>query len=87
MVTGLAETDRFDFNEELLPENSWEPGKVSGRYEVEAIVDGNLPLSTSIGRTQRRFLVKWKVYDTLTLEPLSNLSCGGFSYDYLRQKK
>ena len=52
MVTGLAETDRFDFNEEFLPENSWEPGKVSGRYEVEAIVDDDLPLSMSINKTQ-----------------------------------
>ena len=51
LITGLAETDSFDFDDELLPEGSWETGKASGRYEVEAIVDNDLPLSTSIGRT------------------------------------
>ena len=73
LITGLTEADRFDFDVELLPEDSWEPGEASGRYEVEAIMDDDLPLSTRIGRTKRRFLVKWKGYDILTWEPLSNL--------------
>ena len=66
LVTGIVETDRFDFDKELLPEDSWESGEASGRYEVEAIVDDDLPLSSSISRDQRRFLVKWKCYDTPT---------------------
>ena len=32
LVNGIAETDRFDFAEENLPEDSWEPGEASGRY-------------------------------------------------------
>ena len=44
----------------FLPDYSWELGEASGRYEVEEIVDDDLPLSPSIGRTQRRFLVKRK---------------------------
>ena len=76
LVAGLAETDRFDFNEELLPEKIWEPDKASGINEVEQIVDDDLLLSSSI-RRDRSFLVKLKGYDTLTWEPLTNLSCGG----------
>ena len=52
LVTGLAEFNRFDFDAELLPDDSWEPAEASGRYEVEAIVDDDLPLSTSINKTQ-----------------------------------
>ena len=86
-VDRLDETDRFDFDEELLPEDSWVPDEASGILEVEAILDDDLPLSTSTDRTQRRFLVKWVERETPTWEPLSNLSCGGLLFDYLRQKK
>ena len=81
LVNGLAETDHFDFDEKLLPDDSWDSDKASGDDKVESIVDDDLPLSTIIGRTQRRFLVKLKGCDTRTWEPLSNLSCGGLLYD------
>ena len=87
LVDRLDVTDRFDFDEELLPEDSWVPDEASGILEVEAILDDDLPLSTSTDRTQRRFLVKWVERETPTWEPLSNLSCGGLLFDYLRQKK
>ncbi|GMF52992.1 unnamed protein product [Phytophthora fragariaefolia] len=54
----LNETERFDFDEELLPEDSWEPDENENRFEVEAILDDELPLSTSTSRAQRRFKVK-----------------------------
>ena len=44
-------TSRFDFDEELLPEDSWVPDEESRRYEVEAILDDDLPLLTSTDRT------------------------------------
>ena len=87
LVDRLDVTDRFDFDEELLPEDSWVPDEASGILEVEAILDDDLPLSTSTDRTQRRFLVKWVEREAPTWEPLSNLSCGGLLFDYLRQKK
>ena len=87
LVTGIDETNRFDFDEELLPEDSRDPDEAGGRYKVEAIWDDELPLSTSTDMNQRSFLLKWKGYDTPTWEPLSNLSCGGLPFDYLRQKK
>ena len=58
LVTVIDETGRFDFDEELLPKDIYESGEAIGRYEAEAIVDEDLPLSLSISRTRRRFLVK-----------------------------
>ncbi|GMF51348.1 unnamed protein product [Phytophthora fragariaefolia] len=86
-VDELSENDRFDFDEELLPEDSWELSDTSDKYEVEAILDDKIPNSTSTGRAQRLFKVKWVGYDEPTWEPLSNLSCGGLLFDYLRNKK
>ncbi|GMF27070.1 unnamed protein product [Phytophthora fragariaefolia] len=83
----LNETEHFDFDKELLPEDSWEPDENENRIEVEAILDDELPLSTSTSRAQRRFKVKWVGYDEPSWEPLSNLSCGGLLFDYLRTKK
>ncbi|POM73366.1 Hypothetical protein PHPALM_9794 [Phytophthora palmivora] len=82
-----ARRGRFDFDEELLPEDSWEPDEGANQYEVEAILDDELPLSTSTSRNERKFKVKWVGYEEPSWEPLSNLSCGGLLFDYLRQKK
>ncbi|GMG17279.1 unnamed protein product [Phytophthora fragariaefolia] len=83
----LNETERFAFDEELLPEDSREPDENENRFEVEAILDNELLLSTSTSRAQRRFKVQWVGYDEPSWEPLSNLSCGGLLFDYLRTKK
>ncbi|POM78674.1 LOW QUALITY PROTEIN: Hypothetical protein PHPALM_3769 [Phytophthora palmivora] len=87
VVAELEEDQRFDFDEELLPEDSWEPDEGASQYEVEAILDDGFPLSTSTARNERRFKVKWIGYEEPSWEPLSNLSCGVFLFDYLRQKK
>ncbi|ETN01098.1 hypothetical protein PPTG_17530 [Phytophthora nicotianae INRA-310] len=83
----VTEDIRFDFDEELLPEGSWEPDHLAGEYEVKAILDDRMPQSTSTERAVREFKVKWVGYDELTWELSSNLSCGGLFYDYLRVKK
>jgi hypothetical protein len=87
LVDELSEDQRFDFDEELLPEDSWELSERVNQYEVEAILDDEMPLSTSTSRAQRLFKVKWAGYDEPTWEPQANLSCGGLLFDYLRQKK
>ncbi|KAI9998255.1 hypothetical protein PInf_002615 [Phytophthora infestans] len=58
LIADLEEIQRFDFDEELLPEDSWEPDTSTNQYEVEAILDDELPLSTSTSRSQRKFKVK-----------------------------
>ena len=60
------------------------PDVESGNYEVEAILDDDLPLSTNANRAQRRFLVNWKGYEKPIWKPMLKLSCGGLLLDYLR---
>ncbi|KAE9177913.1 hypothetical protein PF004_g25641 [Phytophthora fragariae] len=83
----VDEESQVDFDEELLPEDSWEPDHPSGEFEVEAILDDRTPISTSTNRAVREFKVKWVGYEEATWEPATNLSCGGLLYDYLRQKR
>ncbi|POM77250.1 Hypothetical protein PHPALM_5394 [Phytophthora palmivora] len=61
------------------------PDEGASQYEVEAIPDDGFPLSTSTARNERRFKVKWVGYEEPSWEPLSNLSCGGLRFDYLRE--
>ncbi|KAJ8531797.1 hypothetical protein ON010_g14165 [Phytophthora cinnamomi] len=55
----LAEdvTDRFDFNEALLPEDSWIQDLDGNEYEVEKITDMRTGKRTRYGRIHREFLV------------------------------
>ena len=57
LVAGSDDTSGSDFDEELLPEDSWVPDEYSGRYEVKEILDDDLSLSTSTDRTQRQSLI------------------------------
>ncbi|KAJ8577961.1 hypothetical protein ON010_g1245 [Phytophthora cinnamomi] len=86
-IEGLDKDERFDFDEELLPEGSWEPGAADDKYIVEAILDDQWPLSTGTERTKREFHVKWRGHDEPTWEPVSDLSCGGLLFDYLLRRK
>ncbi|GMF47859.1 unnamed protein product [Phytophthora fragariaefolia] len=78
---------RLDFDEELLPEDSWESDSLAGECEVESILDDRRPTETSTRRSVREFVVRWVGYDEPTWEPMTNLSCGGLLYDYLREKR
>ncbi|ETO59298.1 hypothetical protein F444_22331, partial [Phytophthora nicotianae P1976] len=57
------EVDRVDFDEGLLPEDSWERGLEEDEYEVERITDVRSSKKTRYGRTRREYLVFWKGYD------------------------
>ncbi|KAE8994302.1 hypothetical protein PR002_g19977 [Phytophthora rubi] len=87
LAPDVTEETILDFDEELLPEDSWEPDRLAGEYEVEAILDDRVPLLNSTERAVREFLVKWVGYEDPTWEPAANLSCGGLLYDYLREKR
>ncbi|GMF15511.1 unnamed protein product [Phytophthora fragariaefolia] len=87
LVDGIGEDDRFDFDEELLPEDSWELEAGRDEYVVEDSLDDRWPISTGTERTKRKFDVKWRGYDDPTWEPVSNLSCRGFLFEYLLQRK
>ncbi|KAF1776944.1 Chromo domain-like [Phytophthora cactorum] len=63
LTHNVTEESRLDFDEELLPEDSWEPDRLAGEFEVEAILDDRMPLSTSTERSVREFKVKWVGYE------------------------
>ncbi|KAG3111113.1 hypothetical protein PI125_g9434 [Phytophthora idaei] len=87
LTHNMTDESRSDFDEALPPEDSWELDRLTGEFEVEAILDDRMPLLTSTERSVREFKVKWVGYDEPTWESASNLSCGGLLYDYLRAKK
>ncbi|OWY93991.1 hypothetical protein PHMEG_00036417 [Phytophthora megakarya] len=56
LAAEVTDASRLDFDEKLLPEDSWEPEHVDGEYEVEAILDDRVPLSTSTERAVRELI-------------------------------
>ncbi|GMF31034.1 unnamed protein product [Phytophthora fragariaefolia] len=69
---------RFDFDEELLPEDSWNAQNVEDDgFEVEKILDVREGRATRYGRTRREFEVKWKGYPDSTWVEEADLNCGG----------
>ncbi|OWY92685.1 reverse transcriptase [Phytophthora megakarya] len=78
--------ERFDFDEELLPEDSWETHDADDDvYEVEQILDVREGRTTRYGRT-RRFRVKWRGYRETSWVDELDLNCGGLLYDFLRKR-
>ncbi|POM68675.1 Reverse transcriptase [Phytophthora palmivora] len=82
----IQDQDRFDFDEALLPEDSWVRDLDADEYEVEKIVDMRSGKRTRYGRTPREFLVHWKGYDEPTWVDEVDLNCGALLYDYLRDR-
>ncbi|POM81110.1 Hypothetical protein PHPALM_977 [Phytophthora palmivora] len=79
----IPDQDRYDFDEELLSEDSWIRDLDNGEYEVEKIVDMRSGRSTRYGRPLREFLVHWKGYDEPTWVDEADLNCGALLCDYL----
>ncbi|POM66584.1 LOW QUALITY PROTEIN: Hypothetical protein PHPALM_17529 [Phytophthora palmivora] len=62
----IPNQDRYDFDEALLPEDSWIRDLDNNEYEVEKIVDMLSGRRTRYGRTLREFVIYWKGYDEPT---------------------
>jgi hypothetical protein len=83
-VRVIKTTDTIDFDEALLPEDSWEPDNDAGDYEVEKIIDMRWIQPTRNGAKTREYLVKWKGYantDNSWLKE-TELNCGALLYEY-----
>ena len=73
--------ERFDFDEALLPEDSWLPDEEDGEYEVEQILDKKIERLAN-GKRVTRYHIKWKGYEETSWEPEENLSCGALLYAF-----
>ena len=71
----------IDFDEALLPEDSWEPAP--GHYEVEEIRDVRWHHLRG-SRKRKEYLIKWAGYDEPTWEPREKLHCGRLLYEFDR---
>ena len=56
----VEEADRLDFDEALLPEDSWERTLDKDEFEVEKILDMGSDRWTCFGRVQHQYLVQLK---------------------------
>jgi hypothetical protein len=72
----VDEAERFDFDEALLPEDSWQGDLREGEYEVERIGDVRTGRRTRYGRALREFKVFWKGYDEPSWVDEADLNCG-----------
>ncbi|KAE9079607.1 hypothetical protein PF010_g22698 [Phytophthora fragariae] len=79
--------DRLDFDEDMLPEDSWAPEALGADvFEVEAILDVRSGRRTRYGRTLKEYLVRWKGYVETTWVDEADLNCGGLIYDFNRRR-
>ena len=71
--------EEMDFDEALLPEDSWIPE--GNHFEVEGLLDvrWNAPRA---GRRKKEYLVKWAGYEQPTWESAHRLRCGQLLFDF-----
>ena len=80
------ERDRLDFDEALLPPDSFELGE--DVFEVEAVVDRRVVQPRTRGSRRRtEYLIKWMGYDDPTWEREEDLHCGGLLFDFEEKEK
>ena len=76
-----------NFDEALLPEDSWEVDNNAEEFEVEKIVDDRITRKTRFGKPLKEYLIKWKNYEVQNWVPEYDLSCGALLYEYDKEKK
>ncbi|OWY91801.1 hypothetical protein PHMEG_00039475 [Phytophthora megakarya] len=82
----VDEADRLDFDDILLPEDSWVPDLGADEYEVERILDVRSGKKPRFGRIYREFLVHWTGYDESTWVDEADLNCGAILNAFLRER-
>ncbi|OWZ03779.1 hypothetical protein PHMEG_00024432 [Phytophthora megakarya] len=78
--------DRLDFDEALLPGDSWIQDRDPDEYEVEKISDMRTGRKTRYGRILREFLVHWRGYEDPTWIDEADLNCGAILHEFLRDR-
>ncbi|KAE8961748.1 hypothetical protein PF011_g29632 [Phytophthora fragariae] len=86
MILTTGGEDRFDFDEALLPEDSWDQGLEEDEYEVERISDVRTGRRTRYDRALREFQVYWRSYDDPTWVDEADLNCGALLHEFLHDR-
>ncbi|OWZ11416.1 reverse transcriptase [Phytophthora megakarya] len=82
VVLNIEDDDRVDFDEELLPDDSWDTPLDEDEFEVERIADVRSGTRTRYGRVHREFQVYWKGYDQPIWVDQADLNCAALLYEY-----
>ena len=82
----MPEEDRVDFDEAILPEDSWEGELEDDEFEVERIAYVRSGRKTRFGRVHRQFLVYWKGYTDPSWVDEADLNCGALLLDFDRTR-
>ena len=82
----LDEASRFEFDEALLPEVSWEGDLDADEFEVDKIIDVRSGRKTRYGRIHKQYLVKWKENSDLTWIDEADLNCGAMLKEFDRDQ-
>jgi hypothetical protein len=83
----VDENSEIDFDEALLPEDSFEPDPSQNIWEIDEIIDDRLCRKLRTGKSTREYLVRWKGFNKPSWVNEQALSCGGLLYDYHAKKK
>ena len=85
---GTGAAADYDFDEALLPEDSWEVADgTDDIWEVEAILDTRRR-TTRNSKGVREYLIKWKVPGSkATWEPITHLNCGQLMAEFDRKHR
>ena len=82
----MDEASRFDFDEALLPEDSWEGDLGADEFEVDKIIDVRSGRKTRYGRIHKQYLVQWKEYSDPTWIDEADLNCGAMLQEFDRDR-
>lgn len=80
----VEDGNRFDFDEALLPEDSWMGDLEEGEFEVEKIVDVRSNRKTRFGRIHRQYKVFWKGHADPSWVDEADLNCGALLQEFER---
>ena len=81
----VNEADRVDFDECLLPEDSWARELEEGEYEVKDVLKSRVSNKTRYGRQRREFLIRWKGQADPSWVDEVNLNCGALLREFERK--
>ncbi|OWZ17891.1 hypothetical protein PHMEG_0008101 [Phytophthora megakarya] len=81
-----SDADQVDFEEALLPEDSWIQVRNPDEYEVDRISDMRTGKRTRYRRIYREFLVHWRIYEYPTWVDEADLNSGVLLYEFLRDR-
>uniref|UniRef100_M4BNC1 Chromo domain-containing protein n=1 Tax=Hyaloperonospora arabidopsidis (strain Emoy2) TaxID=559515 RepID=M4BNC1_HYAAE len=82
----VDEASGFDFDEALLPEDSWEGDLDADEFEVDKIIDVRLRRKTMYGRLHKKYLVQWKEHSDPTWIDEADLNCGARLQEFDRDR-